>query len=78
MTQRSRNTPRGVEGEEPREHTTVIVQNRGSALGRLGTIASVIVGVVVLALVLSAIHLLPQLRNPFAETTTDRSQPVVL
>ncbi|HEY0717253.1 MAG TPA: DUF4230 domain-containing protein, partial [Streptosporangiaceae bacterium] len=47
-------------------------------LGRLGTIASVIVGVVVLALVLSAIHLLPQLRNPFAETTTDRSQPVVL
>ena len=27
---------------------------------------------------LSAIHLLPQLRNPFAETTTVRSQPVIL
>jgi len=24
------------------------------------------------------VHLLPQLRNPFAETTTDRSQPVLL
>jgi hypothetical protein len=28
--------------------------------------------------VFSAVHLLPQLRNPFGETTTDRSQPVVL
>jgi hypothetical protein len=28
--------------------------------------------------VLSAVHLLPQLRNPFAETTTVRSQPVIL
>jgi Protein of unknown function (DUF4230) len=28
--------------------------------------------------VLSAVHLLPQLRNPFAETTTDRSGPVLL
>jgi Protein of unknown function (DUF4230) len=34
--------------------------------------------VVVLMLVLSAVHLLPQLRNPFATTTTDRSQPVLL
>lgn len=29
-------------------------------------------------IVLSATHLLPQLRNPFGETTTERSQPVVL
>ncbi len=36
--------------------------------------AAVIAGV----LVLSAVHLLPQLRNPFAETTTERSQPVLL
>jgi hypothetical protein len=28
--------------------------------------------------VLSAVHLLPQLRNPFGETTTVRSQPVIL
>jgi len=32
----------------------------------------------VLIVVLSAVHLLPQLRNPFAETTTVRSQPVIL
>jgi hypothetical protein len=34
--------------------------------------------VVVLVLVLSAVRLLPQFRNPFAETTVDRSQPAVL
>jgi hypothetical protein len=28
--------------------------------------------------VLSAVHLLPQLRNPFGQTTTVRSQPVIL
>ena len=74
MTQRSRNTTE----EGPREHTTVVLQKRGSVLGKVGAAAAVIVGLVVLALVLSAVHLLPQLRNPFAETTTDRSQPVVL
>lgn len=34
--------------------------------------------VIVVALVGSAIHLFPQLRNPFAETTTERSGPVLL
>ena len=36
--------------------------------------------VVVLGVVLagSAVHLFPQLRNPFADTTTDRSGPVLL
>jgi len=47
-------------------------------IGRLGGIIAAIAAVIVLVLVLSAIHLLPQLRNPFAETTTDRSQPVLL
>ena len=37
-----------------------------------------LVGVVVLVLVASAIHLLPQLRNPFSETTTTTSGPVLL
>ena len=69
---------RDVTDAGPREHTTVILQKRGSMLGRLGGIAAVVAALVVLALVLSAVHLLPQLRNPFAETTTDRSQPVVL
>jgi hypothetical protein len=44
----------------------------------LARIITGIAAVIVLALVLSAVHLLPQLRNPFAETTTDRSQPVLL
>ena len=69
---------RDATDEGPREHTTVVVQQRTSILGRLGAIAAIVAGAVVLALVLSAVHLLPQLRNPFAETTTDRSQPVVL
>ncbi len=33
---------------------------------------------IVVALVGSAVHLFPQLRNPFAETTTQRSGPVLL
>jgi hypothetical protein len=45
---------------------------------RIAGLAAAIAVVIVLALVLSAVHLLPQLRNPFAETTTDRSQPVLL
>jgi hypothetical protein len=45
---------------------------------RLGGIVAAIVAAIVLIVVLSAVHLLPQLRNPFAETTTVRSQPVIL
>jgi hypothetical protein len=44
----------------------------------LAWLAAAVAGVLVLLVVLSAVHLLPQLRNPFAETTTDRSQPVLL
>lgn len=43
----------------------------------VGTAAS-IVALFVLYLVGSAVHLFPQLRNPFGETTTERSGPVVL
>ena len=46
----------------------------GSLAGLVGAIAAVLV----LIVVLSAVHLLPQLRNPFAQTTTVRSQPVIL
>jgi len=45
---------------------------------RIGGIVGAIVAVIGLIVVLSAVHLLPQLRNPFAETTTVRSQPVIL
>jgi hypothetical protein len=50
------------------------VQGVGSLAGIVGAAAAA----GVLILVLSAVHLLPQLRNPFAETTTVRSQPVIL
>jgi Protein of unknown function (DUF4230) len=46
----------------------------GSLAGWVGAIAAVLV----LIVVLSAVHLLPQIRNPFAETTTETSQPVLL
>src|SRR6266700_1491823 len=45
---------------------------------RVGGIVAAIVAAIVLIVVLSAVHLLPQLRNPFAETTTVRSEPVIL
>jgi hypothetical protein len=47
----------------------------GRAAGLVAAIAAALIAVV---LVLSTVHLLPQLRNPFAETTIDRSSPVVL
>ena len=46
----------------------------GSLAGIVGAIAAVLV----LVVVLSAVHLLPQLRNPFAQTTTVRTEPVIL
>jgi hypothetical protein len=52
---------------------------RGEGLvGRLAGLAAAVAAILAGVLVLSAVHLLPQLRNPFAETTTDRSQPVLL
>ena len=47
-------------------------------MGSLAGIVAAIAAALVLVLVLSAVRLLPQLRNPFAETTTVRSQPVIL
>jgi len=50
-------------------------------LGCLAGLAGLAVAVVLVvagALVLSAVHLLPQLRNPFAESTSTRSEPAVL
>ncbi len=48
-------------------------------LGRLTALAAVIAAaVIVIVLVLSTVHLLPRFTNPFAESATDRSSPVVL
>jgi hypothetical protein len=41
-------------------------------------IAVAVAAVLVAIVVLSAVHLLPHLRNPFAETTTVRTSPVIL
>jgi len=46
--------------------------------GSLAGIAGAVAAALILVVVLSAVHQLPQLRNPFAETTTVRSQPVIL
>jgi hypothetical protein len=51
----------------------------GSGLtGKLAGLAAVVVAAAVLLLVLSVVHVLPTLRNPFTETTTERNGPVVL
>src|SRR6202042_2070781 len=73
FTQSTRET---TQRREPRE--VRIMMPRLPGTGRAGGIVAAIVAVLVLILVLSAVHLLPQLRNPFAETTTVRSQPVIL
>lgn len=57
---------------------TVPIRRGRTIAGRLAWLGAAVAAIVVLALVFSAVHLLPQLRNPFAETTTDRSQPVLL
>lgn len=43
-----------------------------------GAVAASVAVVLVLVVVLAAIHLLPQLRNPFTQTTTVRTGPAVL
>src|ERR1700747_2577305 len=48
---------------------------------RVGSLAGIVVAAAaagILIVVLSAVHLLPQVRNPFAETTPVRSEPVIL
>ena len=49
-----------------------------SLVARLAAVVAALVAVAVLAVALSAVHLLPRLRNPFAEQTTVTSQPVLL
>ncbi len=52
-------------------------RGRGLA-GRLALAAGAVAAVAALVIALSAVHLLPSLRNPFAESTSVRSQPVLL
>ena len=50
----------------------------GGLLGKVVIAVVALASVAVLLIVLSAVRLLPQLRNPFGETTTITSQPVLL
>jgi len=54
------------------------IRRGGGLLGKLVIGVAGLALAAVLLLVLSAVHLLPQLRNPFGETTTITSQPVLL
>ena len=45
---------------------------------RAGAVIAFLAAVLVLVVILAAVHLLPQLRNPFAQTTTVRTGPAVL
>ena len=78
VTERLMNRFTQTTGETPQRREVRIMMPRLPGTGRAGGIVTSIIAVVVLIVVLSAVHLLPQLRNPFAETTTVRSQPVIL
>jgi hypothetical protein len=58
-----------------------VVENSraGRLAGRAVALTAAVIAIIgALLLVLSAVHLLPQLRNPFRTTTTVRSQPPLL
>jgi Protein of unknown function (DUF4230) len=55
-----------------------LVTRSGRLAGRLISALVAVAAVLVIVVVLAAVHLLPQLRNPFATTTTDRAGPAVL
>jgi hypothetical protein len=50
----------------------------GGLTVRLIGVAAVVVAAAVLLLVLSVVHVLPTLRNPFKTTTSERTGPVIL
>lgn len=53
-------------------------QKAGGLPGRMAAVVAAIVAVIALLAVLSAVRLLPQFRNPFAQATTVTSEPVLL
>ena len=65
--------------ETTQEQRAVPRAPRGQGLaGKLVAAAAVLVAVAVLVVALAAVNLLPRLRNPFGETTSVRSGPVLL
>src|SRR5487761_1113585 len=69
----------GITAPLPGSRHSVTLMTRGGRLaGRLLTALIAVACILVVIVVLSAVHLLPQLRNPFTQTTTDRSGPALL
>ena len=64
--------------ERTTEGATVRIGRGPGVLGWLAGLVVAVVAVAVLVVALAAVHLLPQLRNPFGESTSVRSQPVLL
>ncbi len=64
--------------EPTMEGATVRIKRGPGVLGWLAGLVAAVVAVAVLVVALAAVHLLPQLRNPFGESTSVRSQPVLL
>jgi hypothetical protein len=62
----------------PQQHIVVHTSPGRRLAGCLAVLAGAVAVIIAGVLVLSAVHLLPQLRNPFAESTTVRSEPVLL
>jgi Protein of unknown function (DUF4230) len=65
-------------GLDPGPPDRQLIRTRSGLVGKLIALAAAIAVVIAAVLVLSAVHVLPQLRNPFRETTTDRNGPVLL
>jgi len=53
----------------------VQISHPGRVIGVIAAGVAAVLAVIALLVVLAAVHLLPQLRNPFQTTTTVRSQP---
>jgi hypothetical protein len=64
--------------ERTMEGATVRIRRGPGVLGWLAGLVAAVVAVAVLVVALAAVHLLPQLRNPFGESTSVSSQPVLL
>jgi hypothetical protein len=56
----------------------VQISHPGRVIGVIAAGVAAVLAVIALLVVLAAVHLLPQLRNPFQTTTTVRSQPPLL
>jgi len=77
MDPRNQTRPMGLDPGPP-DRRLMPAPRGGGIVGKLIALTAAIAVLIAAVLVLSAVHVLPQLRNPFHETTTDRNGPVLL